>query len=641
MAIESGGKNLEGSYPTGEVTIFAVNRSIQDVESSSDSLVSSTRDYDTNDSPIYTLSSLQISQTSEFHTTLVTEAEPTNFTENRIISFLDSKISEKTKQQEFYQESENSPLFSKTKNISDDESLVKYVQSHMKDQMVSPTAHPKDYESVTKSPIDENDFSLTRNPGATVRSPLNMMSKTNRPITIRSKSSNIRTSGVEPLTEEQECRLAQEKYLRICSPPPITGIIPSYQSCETLSLTSTDEGSSVGSQGNCSPQSCQAGSPTSSYEKGNLNEADDYAILDRFGFVVGNRHISVPPGVTSSRDADGVSDKESVEGRKRALKEAARAVKWVKMLQTIDEELPFYIDYSRGAAYARAHRKFERRLVKGIPECMRSHVWGRFLGLQAGRTDEGVIASPQEKDSFRKLYMKISGFERQIDLDIERTLRDHVLFKARFSSAQVSLFKVLVAYSNLDREVGYCQGMSTIAAFLLLYFDEEVAFAALRRLLERDSLRTMYVADFPMLFEFFHVQETLMKSSTPRLSDQLRTFGIETSVYATKWYLTMYLGCLPFPLATRVWDLLLLWGPDVLVCVAVSLLQHHSRRLLRLEYEPCMQALARLPESPLDEDNFMKDVWNLWASVGAVSSKCGGASVISNLRSNYGKHSNL
>jgi USP6 N-terminal-like protein len=86
-----------------------------------------------------------------------------------------------------------------------------------------------------------------------------------------------------------------------------------------------------------------------------------------------------------------------------------------------------------------------------------------------------MFAKPQAtKPPFQSLYSKISGFERQIDLDIERTLRDHVLFRTRFGQAQVSLFKILVAYSNHDPQVGYCQGMSTVAAFLLMYFDEEV-----------------------------------------------------------------------------------------------------------------------------------------------------------------------
>jgi len=39
---------------------------------------------------------------------------------------------------------------------------------------------------------------------------------------------------------------------------------------------------------------------------------------------------------------------------------------------------------------------------------------------------------------------------------------------------QQALFHVLAAYSMYNTEVGYCQGMSQIAALLLMYLDEEV-----------------------------------------------------------------------------------------------------------------------------------------------------------------------
>ena len=40
---------------------------------------------------------------------------------------------------------------------------------------------------------------------------------------------------------------------------------------------------------------------------------------------------------------------------------------------------------------------------------------------------------------------------------------------------QQHLFHVLAAYSMYNTEVGYCQGMSQIAAILLMYLDEEVS----------------------------------------------------------------------------------------------------------------------------------------------------------------------
>ena len=46
----------------------------------------------------------------------------------------------------------------------------------------------------------------------------------------------------------------------------------------------------------------------------------------------------------------------------------------------------------------------------------------------------------------------------------------HILFPHR----QQALFHVLAAYSMYNTEVGYCQGMSQIAALLLMYMNEEV-----------------------------------------------------------------------------------------------------------------------------------------------------------------------
>ena len=172
-------------------------------------------------------------------------------------------------------------------------------------------------------------------------------------------------------------------------------------------------------------------------------EESEYQHLDRYGF------IQVTPGESNS-------DKLAHYERSNE-KEVTRSVKWQIMLDTaLDAET----DISN---WPKAHRKFEKRLAKGIPDSARSRVWPKLASR--------LVLSPYD---YKNLYLKISGYERQIDLDIERTLRDHMMFKIRFCQAQVSLFKILVAYSNFDPIVGYCQGMSTVAAFLLLYFNEEV-----------------------------------------------------------------------------------------------------------------------------------------------------------------------
>lgn len=99
---------------------------------------------------------------------------------------------------------------------------------------------------------------------------------------------------------------------------------------------------------------------------------------------------------------------------------------------------------------------------------------------------------------------------RQIDLDVNRTYRDHEMFRKRyrfalglsllivdastcsiFSIKQRELFHVLAAYSMYNTEVGYCQGMSQIAALLLMYMSEEVGYF---------DLECYFVASLPFLF---------------------------------------------------------------------------------------------------------------------------------------------
>lgn len=209
-------------------------------------------------------------------------------------------------------------------------------------------------------------------------------------------------------------------------------------------------------------------------------------MLDRYGFVL------LDPNIRNKNIS------------KCANKEASRALKWANMIHRLEG-----ISIKN---WPTSHPKFISRLFKGIPESVRGKVWNDFI-------DPPPLP-------YKELYMKISGFERQVDLDIERTLRDHILFRTRFSQKQVSLFKVLIAYSNYDPEVGYCQGMSTVAAFLLLYFDEQEAFNIFTKMMQRDNLRCLYQTGFKMLFETFHVQEQLMIRLVPNLYRKLVYFQL-------------------------------------------------------------------------------------------------------------------
>lgn len=55
---------------------------------------------------------------------------------------------------------------------------------------------------------------------------------------------------------------------------------------------------------------------------------------------------------------------------------------------------------------------------------------------------------------------------------IGRTFPNHTYFMSPFGPGQLALYNLLKAYSLLDPEVGYCQGLCFVAGVLLLHVSE-------------------------------------------------------------------------------------------------------------------------------------------------------------------------
>lgn len=80
-----------------------------------------------------------------------------------------------------------------------------------------------------------------------------------------------------------------------------------------------------------------------------------------------------------------------------------------------------------------------------------------------------------------------------------RTFPTHPYFSVQLGAGQLSLFNLLKAYSLLDKEVGYCQGISFVAGVLLLHMSEEQAFEMLKFLMYDLGFRKQYRPDMMSL----------------------------------------------------------------------------------------------------------------------------------------------
>lgn len=125
----------------------------------------------------------------------------------------------------------------------------------------------------------------------------------------------------------------------------------------------------------------------------------------------------------------------------------------------------------------------------GIPEALRCQLWQKLSYLEN---------RPDLTDQYRLLITCDTKCEDTILRDVNRTFPAHDFFRDD-GSGQESLFKVAKAYSVYDKEVGYCQGLSFIAASLLLHMPEEEAFSVLVGIMFDFGLRELYKANFENL----------------------------------------------------------------------------------------------------------------------------------------------
>lgn len=92
----------------------------------------------------------------------------------------------------------------------------------------------------------------------------------------------------------------------------------------------------------------------------------------------------------------------------------------------------------------------------------------------------------------QELLERPSSDDVQIDLDVPRTISYHIMFRRRYRGGQRLLFRVLHSLALYFPDTGYVQGMASIAATLLCYYDEETAFVMMVRLWELRGLEKLY-----------------------------------------------------------------------------------------------------------------------------------------------------
>ncbi|KAM0426976.1 hypothetical protein ACHAPT_007874 [Fusarium lateritium] len=308
-------------------------------------------------------------------------------------------------------------------------------------------------------------------------------------------------------------------------------------------------------------------------------------------------------------------------------KEWERSEKWRRMAKVVrkgseGQGMEFEFDAK--------NPKLIERTWKGIPDRWRGAAWWSFMATSA-REHKDSTAEDRIVAEFHRLQLRSSPDDVQIDLDVPRTISRHIMFRRRYRGGQRLLFRVLHAISIYFPETGYVQGMASLAATLLCYFDEEKCFVMLVRMWRLRGLARLYRPGFEELMAAMN--DFSANWLNKEVASKLVELCIDTTAYGTRWYLTLFNLSVPFPAQLRIWDVFLLLGDetstsassdsaaprkpganppssgeyDVLHATSAALAQALREVLLDAEFENAMKALtSSIPIK--DEDLLMKVV---------------------------------
>ncbi|XP_067148879.1 TBC1 domain family member 4 isoform X2 [Apteryx mantelli] len=221
-------------------------------------------------------------------------------------------------------------------------------------------------------------------------------------------------------------------------------------------------------------------------------------------------------------------------------------------------------------------------LKEGVPKSRRGEIW-QFLAVQH-RVRHRLPNKQQPPDiSYKELLKQLTAQQHAILVDLGRTFPTHPYFSTQLGAGQLSLFNLLKAYSLLDKEVGYCQGISFVAGVLLLHMSEEQAFEMLKFLMYDLGFRKQYRPDMMSLQIQMYQLSRLLHDYHRDLYNHLEENEISPSLYAAPWFLTLFASQFPLGFVARVFDIIFLQGTEVIFKVALSLLSSQETSIMECE----------------------------------------------------------
>lgn len=163
--------------------------------------------------------------------------------------------------------------------------------------------------------------------------------------------------------------------------------------------------------------------------------------------------------------------------------------------------------------------------------------------------------------------------------------------------------------------------MGFIVALMLTYMDEESTFWMIHCLISHYDMDKYFKQNFPGLEKSFYVLLKLMKKHLNKLYELFKSKDVQPTMYASRWFITMFAVNLSFDVLVRVFDVLLLEREKIIYRIALAILQTNENKLLKCKrFDEILEKLKFLHDDIKVED-LLKRAFNFSISRNQIKVK--------------------
>ena len=256
-------------------------------------------------------------------------------------------------------------------------------------------------------------------------------------------------------------------------------------------------------------------------------------------------------------------------------------------------------------------------LSKNIGKSLKKKIYN--LILKDSKTDNKLrlklwenylnISSLKKKYNYEEILKSVNDdkLKNKIQKDV---LRTRINDNEKIEEKRNQMLNILYCVSTLNGDIKYYQGMNYIVELLLEITNEENSFYIFLSFFFNTQYNKIFNKDLNKLKAFYYIFNRLISLFEPELYYNLYNKSIDSQLFASPWFITLFLTSRQFILEKeipktlfRILDNFILDGWKSLMKIGLLILKVFVNDLLKMNYEETLQFLI----NDLFKKGFFKD----------------------------------